>query len=122
MIEPLETIARPELIAQEQRQQLAQLALERNWGLSLVLVGWLHLAIFLTCYYLTIVRDYHGSFGYLTLWLGELAAMGLIFRVCGGFFSFAFSRATDAAPRRRSNFSCGASGSPISSSLSIWAR
>jgi hypothetical protein len=84
MIEPLETIARPELIAQEQRQQLAQLALERNWGLSLVLVGWLHLAIFLTCYYLTIVRDYHGSFGYLTLWLGELAAVGLIFRVCGG--------------------------------------
>ena len=36
------------------------------------------------CYYLTIVRDYHESAGYLAVWVAELLIVGLIFRLCGG--------------------------------------
>jgi hypothetical protein len=68
----------------EQRRQLGELARARNWGLSLLLVGWLHLAAFSFCDYLTIVQHYNDSAGYLLVWLGELVAMGLIFRICGG--------------------------------------
>lgn len=67
-----------------QRDQLLHLARQRNWGLSLLLVGWLHLLAFLACYYLTIVQNYHGSPGYLLIWAGEMIGMGLIFRMCGG--------------------------------------
>jgi hypothetical protein len=67
-----------------QRDQLEETAVRRNWGLSLVLVGWLHLIAFSFCYYLTIVLDYHEAAGYLAVWLGELLGMWLIFRICGG--------------------------------------
>ena len=64
--------------------RLAGLARERNWGLSLILVGWLHLCAFMLCYYLTIVQNYHDSAGYLIIWLCELGGVWLIFRLCGG--------------------------------------
>jgi hypothetical protein len=73
-----------ELPTAEQRRDLRQIARERNWGLSLLLVGWLHLLAFLSCYYLTIVQDYHGSLGYMMIWVGELIGVWLIFRLCGG--------------------------------------
>jgi hypothetical protein len=69
---------------EEQRDQLAQLARQRNWGLSLLLVGWLHLIAFLSCHYLTIEVGYHEAPGYALIWGGELLAMWLIFRICGG--------------------------------------
>jgi hypothetical protein len=47
-------------------------------------VGWLHLAAFSLCYWLTIVQNYHESAGYLTIWLAEIMGMWLIFRICGG--------------------------------------
>ena len=67
-----------------QRDQLAQLARERNWGLSLVLVGWLHLLAFLSCHYLTIELGYHDAPGYVLIWSVELLGMWLIFWICGG--------------------------------------
>jgi hypothetical protein len=73
-----------ELATPAQREQLARLARRRNWGLSLLLIGWLHLLAFSLCYYLTIAVEYHGSAGYLAVWVGELLGVGLIFRVCGG--------------------------------------
>jgi hypothetical protein len=73
-----------ELATPAQREGLARLARERRWGLSLLLVGWLHLAAFLLCHYLTVARDYHGAAGYLAVWAGELAAAALVFRLCGG--------------------------------------
>jgi hypothetical protein len=73
-----------ELATPAQREQLARLAQERNWGLALVLIGWLHLLAFLLCYYLTIAVEYHGSAGYLAVWLSELCGVVLIFRLCGG--------------------------------------
>ena len=69
---------------EEQRDQLAKLARERNWGLSLLLVGWLHLVAFLSCHYLTIEVGYHEALGYALIWGGELIAMWLIFQICGG--------------------------------------
>ncbi len=63
---------------------LLALARRRRWGLSLALVGWLHLLAFSLCYYLTIVRDYHEPAGYLSVWGAELLGVGLIFRLCGG--------------------------------------
>ncbi len=57
---------------------------ERNWGLALVLVGWLHLIAFSLCDYLTITLDYHDSPGYLLVWIGELLGVWVIFRCCGG--------------------------------------
>ena len=79
-----ETSIWEELADPAQIEPLERLARERNWGLSLVLVGWLHLLAFSLCYYLTIVQDYHEAAGYLAVWVGELACMGLIFRLCGG--------------------------------------
>ncbi len=50
-----------ELSTPSQRDQLARLARRRGWGLSLLLVGWLHLLAFSLCYYLTIgVRVHRG--------------------------------------------------------------
>ena len=63
-----------------QLDQLERLARQRHWGLSLLRVGWLHLAAFSLCYYLTIVRNYHEAAGYLTIWASELCGVGLIFR------------------------------------------
>ena len=79
-----ETSAWHEFATPSQREQLARLGQARHWGRSLVLVGWLHLLAFSLCYYLTIVRHYHGSAGYLSIWVGELLGVGLIFRLCGG--------------------------------------
>src|SRR5206468_2170063 len=73
-----------ELSTPLQRQQLAELARRRRWGLSLLLIGWLHLLAFSLCYYLTVARGYHEAPGYLAVWLGELCGAGLIFRLCGG--------------------------------------
>lgn len=73
-----------ELAPQDQRLALAALARRRRWPLALMLTGWLHLAAFSVCYYLTIVEEYHGSAGYLLIWLGEMCGMGLVFRLCGG--------------------------------------
>jgi hypothetical protein len=73
-----------ELASPAQREQFAQQARERNWGLALVLVGWLHLLAFSFCYFMTVGWDYHGAAGYLAVWGSELCGMGLIFRLCGG--------------------------------------
>ncbi len=61
--------------------ELAEIARKRGWGLALILLGWLHLATFLGCYYLTIVCNYHDAPGYLGLWIGEVLGMALIFRL-----------------------------------------
>jgi hypothetical protein len=71
------------LSSADQRGQLERLAARRNWGWSLLLVGWLHLLAFSSCCYLTTI-GYHASAGYLAIWVGELLGMGLIFRLCGG--------------------------------------
>lgn len=72
------------LASSEELSKFAATARERRWGLALLILGWWHLASFLACYYLTAVVDYHGSLGYLAIWLGELCGLGLIFRLCGG--------------------------------------
>jgi hypothetical protein len=84
IMSPVETGMWAELSTLAQREQLVRLARQRNWGLSLILVGWLHLLAFLLCFYLTVARDYHEPAGYLAIWLGELCGLGLIFRLCGG--------------------------------------
>lgn len=73
-----------ELSTPSQRDQLARLARRRRWGLSLLLVGWLHLLAFSLCYYLTVGLRYNEAPGYLAIWIGELCGMWLIFRFCGG--------------------------------------
>ena len=73
-----------ELADPSQLHQLNRLARERNWGLALLLAGWLHLLAFGLCYYLTVARGYHGAAGYLAVWVGELCGVALIFRLCGG--------------------------------------
>ena len=73
-----------EMTAAEQRGALDRIAQERNWGLSFILVGWLHFAAYSLCYWLTIVCEYHDSAGYLLIWLGELLGVWAIFRSCGG--------------------------------------
>jgi hypothetical protein len=84
MSKTTETVARLEFSNTEQLRQLNRLAARRNWGWSLLLVGWLHLFAFSFCYYLTVVRNYHDAAGYLAVWLSELAGMWLIFRLSGG--------------------------------------
>jgi hypothetical protein len=73
-----------ELSTPAQFDQLERWARQRRWGLSLLLVGWLHLLAFSFCYYLTIVRSYHAAAGHLAVWVGELCGVALIFRLCGG--------------------------------------
>jgi hypothetical protein len=73
-----------ELSTPAQREHLAQRARQRDWGLSLIQAGWLHLPAFSMGWYLTVFRDYHEAAGYLAIWLGELFGLGLIFRLCGG--------------------------------------
>jgi hypothetical protein len=84
MFKTLEGLLYVRLASEAQREQLRQVAARRNWGLSLLLVGWLHLLAFSACYYLTIVRQYHQAPGYLAVWVGELCGLWLIFRLCGG--------------------------------------
>jgi hypothetical protein len=73
-----------ELSTPAQRDQLERRARQCRWGLSLLLVGWLHLVAFLACYYLTIVLHYYGTAGYVAIWVGEVCGMVLIFLLCGG--------------------------------------
>jgi hypothetical protein len=73
-----------EMTAASQIEQLERLARQRRWGLSLLLVGWLHLAAFSLCYYLTVGCTYHEPGAYLAIWVGELCGVALIFRLCGG--------------------------------------
>jgi hypothetical protein len=73
-----------ELSAPAQVNQLLRLARRRRWGLSLLLIGWLHLLTFSVCYYLTIVVKTNDAPGYLTAWGAELCGVALIFRLCGG--------------------------------------
>jgi hypothetical protein len=81
-----------ELSTSAQRKELAERARQRRWGLSLLLVGWLHLAAFGLCWFLTIWQDYHHAAGYLAIWIAEILTLGLIFRLCGG------PRSTDQTP------------------------
>jgi hypothetical protein len=81
-----------ELSTPSQIDQLARLARQRRWGLSLLLIGWLHLLAFSFCYYLTIVLGYHEPAAYLAVWVGELCGVALIFRLCGG------PRSADVSP------------------------
>jgi hypothetical protein len=74
-----------ELATPAQLDQLERVARQRNWGLALLLVGWLHLLAFSLCYYLTVAENYHEASGYLAVWMGELLGMGLIFRLCAGY-------------------------------------
>ncbi len=71
-----------ELASPLQTKQLYGWARQHNWGLALLLIGWLHLLAFLLCYYLTIAQQYHDSPGYLALWVGEVIGVGLIVRLC----------------------------------------
>ncbi len=73
-----------ELATPAQVTQLARLARRRRWGLSLILLGWLHLLAFALCYYMTIIMNYNDAPGYLAVWGAELCGMALIFRLCGG--------------------------------------
>jgi hypothetical protein len=68
----------------ESSGQLLLVARQRNWNRSLMLVAWLHLLAFGVCYYLTIVENYHEAPAYLSIWVGELLGMWVIFRMCGG--------------------------------------
>jgi hypothetical protein len=72
------------LTTPSQRTQLADLARQRNFGLALALIGWLHLLAFSLCYYLTIAREYHEAGAYLAIWVGELCGVLLVVRLCGG--------------------------------------
>jgi hypothetical protein len=80
----LQSMIDVEFPAPLQLEQLARRARERNWGLSLLLVGWLHLLAFGSCWFLTASVGYHDAPGYLAIWLGELFGMAVIFRLCGG--------------------------------------
>jgi hypothetical protein len=86
-----------ELSAPVQIEQLARRARDRNWGLSFLLAGWLHLLCFGLCSHLSVSRAYHDAAGYLIIWLGELLGMALIFRLCGG-------RRSPEAPRPLERF------------------
>ncbi|MBM4070281.1 MAG: hypothetical protein FJ271_15200 [Planctomycetes bacterium] len=80
----LARILQADLATGDQHGELACLAARRNWGWALLLTGWLHLAAFSLCYYLTIARDFHESAGYMAIWIGELLGAWAIFRVVGG--------------------------------------
>jgi hypothetical protein len=72
-----------ELASAEQRTALEHYASQSHWGLALALIGWLHLAAFALCYYLTVRCDYHDSPGYLAIWAAELCGAGWILHRCG---------------------------------------
>jgi hypothetical protein len=80
----LASLLEVELASPQERRQLLQLAHERRWGPAIMLVGWLHLAAFSVCHYLTVVQEYNDAAGYLLVWIGELCGMWLIFRLVGG--------------------------------------
>lgn len=77
-------LARPLGFTDEERREFLDVSNQRRWGVSIALVGVLHLIAFLTCHYLTNVQNYHGSLGYLGIWVSELLTMWAIFRLVGG--------------------------------------
>ena len=83
MNDRLQSWLQVELATPQQYADLNRKATACRWGLALICLGWLHLAVFGTCYYLTIVADYHEAPAYLSLWIGELIGMGAIFYLCG---------------------------------------
>jgi hypothetical protein len=76
-----------ELCEPAQAEQLAEVARRRRWGRSLALVGWLHLAAFSLSWWMAVGLHYYEATGYLAVWLGELASIGVIFRLSGGLRS-----------------------------------
>ena len=79
---PVEWVA-----ARQKEQMLGQLeatAAARNWALALAVVGWLHLGVFVSCHYLSSVRDYHYPPVFAALWAAELMGVAAAFRLCGG--------------------------------------
>lgn len=73
--------------ARERERMVSQLeatAAGRNWGVALVVAGWVHLGVFMLCHYLSSVWDYHHRAVFVALWVGELAAVAAVFRLCGG--------------------------------------
>jgi hypothetical protein len=72
------------LIPPSQIAEFADVARQRRWAVTFLLLGWWHLAAFAACWYLTNVVQYNGSPGYLAIWLTELAGMGFCFRLVGG--------------------------------------
>jgi hypothetical protein len=58
---------------------LGRVAVRDRWGLALIAVGWLHLAVFLACQ-LLVWKDLLGGGPYLALWILELWGLFLIFR------------------------------------------
>ena len=59
--------------------ELDRVALRDRWGLALVLVGWIHLGVFLTCQFLY-GRGDRAESHFLPLWGLDLAGSILIFR------------------------------------------
>ena len=62
---------------------LERVALRDRWGLALMLVGWIHLAFFLTCQALFSMGDLR-QIHYLALWGGEFAAILWVLRRVAG--------------------------------------
>lgn len=59
--------------------EIARVAVRDRWGLTLMAVGWVHLAIFLVCFTLISVGD-RTEIHFLALWAAELAAVIAIVR------------------------------------------
>lgn len=72
------------LTTQGQREAFLAIAERRRWDLAFLVLAWVHLGAFAACWVLTVFRNYHDSAGYLGIWVGELLAMAVVFRVCGG--------------------------------------
>lgn len=71
------------LTTSDQRMAFLVTAGRRRWDVAFLVQAWVHLGAFAACWFLT-VRNYHDSAGYLGIWVGELLAMAVVFRVCGG--------------------------------------
>lgn len=61
------------------RRELADVVTHAPWGLALILVGWVHLVVFLACHLLHASGDRTKHY-YLALWLIELIAVLVIMR------------------------------------------
>jgi hypothetical protein len=59
--------------------EIGRVAVRDRWGLAFMAVGWIHLAIFLTCY-LLFSRGDRTETHFLALWATELAAVVVIYR------------------------------------------
>jgi hypothetical protein len=72
------------LIPETQVAELAEVARQRRWAVTFLLLGWWHLAAFFACWSLTNIAHYNDSPGYLAIWVTEFLGMGLLFRLVGG--------------------------------------